>query len=50
MGINIEKSFKTFLKAQIKNKFNLLVIVFKISIKPNFDYFEILSSGELGLA
>ena len=50
MGINIEKSFKTFLKTLIKIKFNLNQILLKIGIEFLTNYFEIFSSGELGLA
>ena len=50
MGINIEKSFKTFLKTIIKIKFKLLKFVFKIQIKFCVNYFEMLSFGELGVA
>ena len=51
MGINIEKSFKTFLKILIKIKFNLNKFVLNILIKKMFmNHIEILSSGELGLA
>ncbi len=50
MGINIEKSFKTFLKTLIESNLLYLIIIFIIYTKFYIHYFEMLISGELGLA